>query len=93
MQLLVWYSQDFTVRYIDSSNELPFDQTTLVRHLERVIVASSPWQTTFMRIRNIYRWEDPKRTLSYLLLYMLLIQINFVVTAGVSLRGLPGSFA
>jgi len=82
---MLWYCQDFTVRQTDSSNDLPFDQATLVRHVERVLIASAPWQLMFMRLRDIYRWEEPRKTLVYLLCTLFLIHVNYVGTFGVSL--------
>lgn len=41
---------------------MPFDSVTLGRHIERLVMATEPWQSWFMEVRRIYRWDDPRRT-------------------------------
>ncbi|KAL1963987.1 hypothetical protein VTN77DRAFT_7662 [Rasamsonia byssochlamydoides] len=58
-QLLLYHSQDFTARYVDEGvAELPYDTVTFARYIERLVMATEPWQSWFMDIRQIYRWEN-----------------------------------
>lgn len=34
----------------------------MLQHIERIIVASEPWQEWLVGLRKIYRWEDPWKT-------------------------------
>ena len=70
--LLVYFTQDFSVQYIDDFNELPFDIDTVRNHAERLVMASAPWQIWAMEVRSVYRWEDPYRTGKWLALYIVL---------------------
>lgn len=66
---LLYHTQSFSAQYIDDFDTLPFDIDTLRDHIERIVIASAPWQKWLMDIRTIYRWEDPKRTSLWLLVY------------------------
>ena len=70
--LLVYFTQDFSVQYVDDFDELPFDVDTVRNHAERLVMASAPWQIWAMEVRSVYRWEDPYRTGKWLALYMIL---------------------
>ena len=70
LQLLLYYSQDFTTRYIDDFDALPFDLDVLRSHGERLVLATAPWQVWVMRVRAVYCWEDPSVTARWLLLYV-----------------------
>ena len=52
--------------------------------IERVLVASTPWQELIMHIRRIYRWDNTNETLTYLIIFLLLWAINCVASAIVS---------
>ena len=67
--LLVFFTQDFSVQYIDDFEKLPFDVDTIRNHAERLVMASAPWQTWAMDVRSVYRWENPYRTAKWLVLY------------------------
>ncbi|KAI4257745.1 MAG: hypothetical protein LQ352_001520 [Teloschistes flavicans] len=70
--VLIWYTQDFSEHYIDDFDELPFDIDSLRMHLQRLVMASGPWQTFFMDMRRVDRWEDPKNTAKWLAIYVIL---------------------
>ena len=70
--VLVYYTQDFSAQYIDDFDELPFDIPTFRGHVERTVMASTPWQSWLMRVRAVYRWEDPSFTGKWLALYIVL---------------------
>ncbi|KAL8674868.1 MAG: hypothetical protein Q9168_000754 [Polycauliona sp. 1 TL-2023] len=60
---MIYYTQDFSTQYIDDFDKLPFDVDTLRLQFERLAIASAPWQAFFMDMREIYRWEDPIKSL------------------------------
>jgi len=68
--LLLYYTQNFSRQYIDDFEELPFDIDRLRDHVERIVIASAPWQKWLMDVRKVYRWEDPKRTSLWLFVYI-----------------------
>ena len=78
-QLIVWYTQDFSAQYIEPSNSLPFDTETLRHHVERVVVASAPWQSWLMNVRSVYRWEEPRVTGKWFALFLFLWYTNHVM--------------
>jgi hypothetical protein len=41
-------------------------------NIERVIIASAPFQEFIMTTRRVYRWENPTETTKYLLIYIVL---------------------
>ena len=40
--------------------------------MERLVMASAPWQAWAMRVRSVYRWERPMVTGKWLLIYLVL---------------------
>ena len=70
--VLVYFTQDFSVQYIDDFDNLPFDIDTMRNHAERLVMASAPWQTWAMEVRSVYRWENPYRTGKWFALYLVL---------------------
>ncbi|KAL8781068.1 MAG: hypothetical protein Q9194_000575 [Teloschistes cf. exilis] len=78
--VLIWYTQDFAEQYIDDFDELPFDVDSLRMHLQRLVMASGPWQTFFMDVRSVYRWEDPKNTAKWFSIYVILWYNQYVVS-------------
>ncbi|KAH0553106.1 hypothetical protein GP486_006703 [Trichoglossum hirsutum] len=78
--LLLFYSQDFTARYVDEFVGLPFDVNTLISYTERLIVASAPWQAWLMHVRRVYRWEDPAETSRWFALFVLLWYNSKIMT-------------
>lgn len=49
-QHLLFYTQDFSAQYIDDFDKLPFDIDSLRQQLERLAVASAPWQGSLLLI-------------------------------------------
>ncbi|KAF1956333.1 hypothetical protein CC80DRAFT_446178 [Byssothecium circinans] len=45
---------------------------TIMPNIERLIVASAPFQEFIMTTRRVYRWESPRETLKYLSIYAVL---------------------
>ena len=71
-QNLIYYTQDFSAQYIDDFDELPFDIDSSRHYVERLLMASAPWQSWAMKVRAVYRWEDPKTTGKWFALYIFL---------------------
>ena len=71
-QNLIYYTQDFSAQYIDDFDELPFDIDSSRHYVERLLMASAPWQSWVMKVRAVYRWEDPKITGKWFALYIFL---------------------
>ena len=81
---MLYYSQDFASQYIDDFNTLPFNKDTLVRHLERLVMVSGPWQSWLINVRSIYRWEHPKKTATWLGIILTMWYCNHMMTFLVS---------
>jgi len=77
---LLYVYQDVTTRYMDEFEEPQYDRDILMRHLERLIIASAPWQAWWMQMREVQRWEDPVKTARWLTLFLFLWYINQVFT-------------
>lgn len=71
-QNLIYYTQDFSAQYIDDFDDLPYDIDSSRHYVERLLMASAPWQSWAMKVRAVYRWEDPKTTGKWFALYILL---------------------
>lgn len=52
--------------------------------VERLLVASAPFQTLAMSVRRVYRWENKNETLKYLCIYILLWIFDIVLPGIVS---------
>lgn len=85
IQILVWYTQDFSAQYIDDFDELPYDIDVITHHVERIIFASAPWQAWAMDVRSVYRWEDPQTTFKWLATYVLLWYTDHLIGSLVGL--------
>jgi hypothetical protein len=48
-------------------------------NIERLIVATSPFQEFIMTTRRVYRWEDRAETTKYLLIYLVLWYLNLLL--------------
>lgn len=84
-QILLYYTQDFSAQYVDNFDELPFDVDSVRHHVERLVVASKPWQAWVMDVRSVYRWESPRKTGKWFLIYLVLLYnehlIGFIVSS------------
>ncbi|KAI9760674.1 MAG: hypothetical protein M4579_001538 [Chaenotheca gracillima] len=69
---VVYYTQDFCVQYIDDFDKLPFDVDVLRYHVERLVMASAPWQAWVLHVRRVYRWEDTMETGRWFAFYLVL---------------------
>jgi hypothetical protein len=53
-------------------------------NIERIIVATSPFQEFIMTTRRVYRWEKPAETSKYLVIYILLWYFDLILPGVVS---------
>jgi hypothetical protein len=53
-------------------------------NVERLIIASSPFQEIIMTTRRVYRWENRAETTKYLIVYALLWFFNLLLPGMVS---------
>ncbi|KAF2440804.1 hypothetical protein P171DRAFT_500312 [Karstenula rhodostoma CBS 690.94] len=83
--LLVYYAHQYGGQYIGYGSDPPApSKETVMPNIERLLLASSPIQEFVMTSREIYRWEQPAETLTYLLIYATLWYFDML---------LPGSLA
>jgi hypothetical protein len=75
----LYHTRGFNARYIDDFEELPFDMEDLSRIIERLTLVGSPWQAWFMSVRQIYTWEDPRRTAKWFALFCILWYTEHIV--------------
>lgn len=53
-------------------------------NVERLVIASSPFQEFVMTVRRVYRWENRAETLKYLFIYLTLWFLNLLLPGIVS---------
>ena len=78
--LILYYTHDFSAKYIDDHDELPFDIDTTRVYVERLITGSGQWQAWLMDVRSVYRWEDRTRTAKWYALYLVLWYTSRIMT-------------
>ncbi|KAI5201902.1 hypothetical protein E4T39_05057 [Aureobasidium subglaciale] len=78
--LTQYYAQQYGGQYIGygSSPPAPTKQS-IMPNIERVIIASAPFQRVMMMTRQIYRWENPTTTSVVLVLYMTLVYYGLLL--------------
>ena len=87
IQLALRYSEKYGGQYIGSFAEPPpASQETISASIERLLIASTPWQEVIMNIRRIYRWENSNETLTYLVIFLFLWVANCVASAIVNTK-------
>ena len=87
MQLARFYARNYGDQYIDDSPALPSaNEDAINTSLERLLMASTPYQEVLMKIRHIYRWDDPVETGIYLGSYLFLWAFDRLLGAIVSRR-------
>lgn len=65
---------------IDPQCTNPFDKDILIRYVERILIASSPYQSWFATLRSLYRWEDPAQTAKWAVVWFLIWWADICVT-------------
>jgi hypothetical protein len=84
-QLLEYYAHRYGGQYIGYGSSPPTpSKETIMPNIERIIVATSPFQEFIMTTRRVYRWEKPVETSKYLVVYMLLWYFNIILPGVVS---------
>lgn len=68
------------MRHIDYSGQPPFDRQVMATQMERMLIASSPWQSWFSSLRQLYRWEDPVKTTRWFAVWFVIWYLDYCVT-------------
>lgn len=76
---VIYFTQDYTARYVDDSGDQPFGLDTTRHLVERLVMVSAPWQSFLMKARSVARWDEPKVTFRWLLLYLFLWYKQYIV--------------
>jgi len=67
-------------QYIGYGSDPPqLSKQTIMPNIERLIVATSPFQELIMTTRRVYRWEHPAETTKYLVIYLILWYFNLLL--------------
>lgn len=78
--LLLVYAHRYGGQYIGYGSSPPKpSKETIMPNIERLIVASAPFQELLMTTRRVYRWEDTMETTKYLLIYIALWYLNLLL--------------
>lgn len=74
------YAHRYGRHYIGYGSEPPVPcKETIMPSVERLIVATCPFQQSIMTTRRIYRWERPSETGKFLLVYVVLWYLNLLL--------------
>jgi hypothetical protein len=85
LQLLKYFAQQYGGQYIGyGSNPPPPSKDTIMPNIERLIVATAPFQEFIMTTRRVYRWENRAETTKYLIAYVVLWYLNLLLPGIVS---------
>ena len=77
-----YYSYQYAGEYIGYTSSPPQPSKEVVMPaVERLLVASAPFQTLIMEARKIYRWDDPNLTTKFLAGYGIVWAFNMVLPA------------
>lgn len=83
-KLLRYHLEHYGGQYIDQNPNLPTpSEEALNTSAERLIMTSTPYQMLLMKIRHIYRWDNPTETAKYLAAYTFLWTIDYLSGAAV----------
>jgi hypothetical protein len=79
LQLLEYAAQQYGGQYIGYGMDHPApSKETIMPNIERVLIASAPFQEFIMTTRRVYRWENRVETIKYLLIYVVLWATNLL---------------
>ncbi|KAL8659790.1 MAG: hypothetical protein Q9202_006940 [Teloschistes flavicans] len=82
--LLRYQIEHYGDRYIDANPNLPTpSEEALNTTVERLIMTSTPYQMLLMKVRHVYRWDDPSKTAKYLAAYTLLWAFDYISGAAI----------
>jgi hypothetical protein len=65
---------------VDFTGQPPFDREASSRFIERILIASSPWQTFFLSLRSLYLWENPAKTRKWLAIWIFVWFFDYIVS-------------
>ncbi|KAI4842504.1 hypothetical protein E4T45_09031, partial [Aureobasidium sp. EXF-8846] len=65
---------------VDFTGQPPFDREASSRFIERILIASSPWQTFFLSLRSLYLWENPAKSRRWLAIWLFVWYMDYIVT-------------
>ncbi|CAN9345262.1 unnamed protein product [Alternaria alternata] len=83
--LLDYYAHRYGGQYIGFGSDPPTpSKETIMPNIERLIVATSPFQEFIMTTRRVYRWEYPAETTKYLVIYIVLWYLNLLLPGALS---------
>ena len=78
--LLEYYAHRYGGQYIGYGSDPPApSKETIMPNIERLIVDTSPIQEFIMTTRRVYRWEKPRETTKYLIIYTILWYLNLLL--------------
>lgn len=63
--------------HIDTAGAPAFDRDVMALYLERILIASAPWQHWFFALRQLYRWEDPGKTGRWLGVWLIVWYLDY----------------
>jgi len=66
---------------VDPAGQEPFSKEVMLRYAERILIATSPWQSWFLNLRSLYRWDKPARTAKYAAIWFLIWWSDYMMTA------------
>lgn len=66
--------------HIDTAGEPTFHKEVFALYMERLLIASSPWQSWASSMRQIYRWEDPRKTTKWLVVWLVVWYLDYMMT-------------
>ncbi|KAG8527407.1 uncharacterized protein KY384_007559 [Bacidia gigantensis] len=73
-QMTRYYAEQYCDQHINESSELPAaNEEAITTSVERLVMTSMAVQTVLMKVRYIYRWDDPYKTAVYCSSYFLLL--------------------
>jgi hypothetical protein len=79
-QLAEFAAQRYGGQYIGYGMDHPAPtKESIMPNVERLIIASAPFQEFIMTTRRVYRWEDRIETTKYLLVYVVLWATNLLL--------------
>lgn len=65
---------------VDTADPPPFDRNVCLKYVERLLIASAPWQTWVASMRKLYRWENPRETRKWLYIWLFIWYMDYCVT-------------
>ncbi|KAF2637909.1 hypothetical protein P280DRAFT_520509 [Massarina eburnea CBS 473.64] len=78
--ILEYIAHKYGGQYVGYGMDHPApSKKTIMPNVERLIVASAPFQEFIMTTRRVYRWENPSETAKYLVIYSVLWYFDLVL--------------